>query len=635
MPFYVINDAFVVDNGGNIGIGTAFPRGALDVTATGVGLVVPIESESESGTVGGSGGGSGGGGGGGGSIPENAPAIRMSRALGRFERRVQNAWKSSVIWSPAVLSATPTKLQNIGMQTVVTGSYIEPSAVWSFIGANGQEYPCVSQWTNAQTVTLTRPVVFPVSNEPYRLKVYNMDSKTQFITSTLFFDAGDGPSFVTAAGNLSNLTPSTYYNPGIVIEAADEVGGGISNITINSDLAGSGLVSVFSGSNLLIQGTTTAVTNPTTYNFTATAIDLGGNTATRAYSFTIQSAITDLLQNGTFASTAYWTPSQAWSTSTGPWIQDNILFFGYVQTNVKQTIEIAVRQGIELDFSFEVRAETRNGSVDDTYRAYVDVYNTANTVVQTFGQTATTTITTTGTSTWTPVSFSSTVAASYNISKIVVTIEGRDVGNWAGAWYGPTFRNVRLRTSSAGVSYQSAFPPAALTNGVYSTTISGAAYGNGTYVISQSANGWADYKVWKLFNFTYGGFGDFWHTNDTFTATGNYYAGSENIVSGYNGEWVKIQMPVSIYLSKYRIWPRTDVSTSDPRDWRLYGSSNGSTWTLLDTQTNVSGWTRTVSESNYKEFTVSVSASCSYFALVVNRSYNSSMQMSELRFYGA
>lgn len=623
MPFYVINESFVFDTNGNIGIGTAYPRGALDLASTASGLVVPVEPlENES-----------GGGSGGASISVNTPAVRISRALGRFERRVQTAWKSSVLWYPVILSATPTKLQNVGMQTVVSGSNLEPSATWSFVGANGQEYPCISQWTNAQTVTLTRPLEFPVSNEPYRLKVYNTESKTQFVTSTLFFDAGEGPTFVTASGSLSNLSTSTYYNPGLVIEAIDEVGGGMSNIAINGDLSSSGLNAVFEGSNLLIQGTTATVENATTFNFTATATDLGGNTATRAFSFTIQPPYIFLLMNGTFASTTHWTPSIAWNNnSSGPWIQDNTLFFGWGSASVTQIINIKDIQGLQLNFSYEYYADWFNASANDTYKAYVEVYDSANTLVHTFGQSTTFTITTTGSTTWYPVTFSTTTAAN-NINRIVVTIQGNDAGGWSGAWYGPRFRNVSLRTSS-GATYLYEYPPAALTNGVYSTTISGAAYGNGAYVISQSANGWSDYKVWKLFNYTYGNFGDFWHTNDTFDASTQYYTGSEYIVSGYNGEWVKIQMPVSITLAKYRIWPRTDVSNRDPRDWRLYGSSDGTNWTLLDTRTNVSGWTQTVSYMNFKEFSVSVVASCSYFALVVNRSYNTAMQISELRFYG-
>lgn len=85
------------------------------------------------------------------------------------------------------------------------------------------------------------------------------------------------------------MLPNTVYNPAIVISATDEVNGGISNISIDSALTGSGLTATFSNSSLIIGGTTVDAQSLLSFNFTSTALDFGGNAASRAYSFTIKS----------------------------------------------------------------------------------------------------------------------------------------------------------------------------------------------------------------------------------------------------------------------------------------------------------------------------------------------------------
>jgi len=279
MFFYSMYDVVVIDTGGNIGIGTVYPQSAIDTGNNNVGFVIPtapvaatstsVSTPTESVKVG---------------------TLRVNASFQRFEvvNRFGNSWKSpSSGLLPYVTTATPTKLQNIGMQAYITGANFEPYAQWSFIGNDATEYPCVSQNLGHQDARVQRPDYFPVSNEPYRLRIYNPDTKLEFVTSTILFDAGEGPAFVQPSGSLSNLNPSTTYTRGIVIDATDEVGGGISNITINNPLTGSGLVSQFVNGSLFINGTTSNVSSVVTYNFIASALDTGGNVSSRAYSFSI------------------------------------------------------------------------------------------------------------------------------------------------------------------------------------------------------------------------------------------------------------------------------------------------------------------------------------------------------------
>ena len=273
--FYSIFDSFVLDSSGNIGIGTAYPKTVIDIANRTDAIIIPSQYVVTTETV---------------TESSNVPKVgvlRMNKAYGRFEKKMGANWVQTSIWQPVIVSATPTKLQNVGMQTTVDGTLFEINSVWSFVGNDGTNYPCISQYVNQTRVILTRPDIFPVSKSPYRIRVYNSEAAKEYVSSTLLIDAGVGPVFVQPTGALSNLTSSITYTRGIVIDAIDEIGGGISNITINNSLIGSGLSNQFLNGSLFINGTTSNVSSVVTYNFVASAVDTGGNVSSRAYSFSI------------------------------------------------------------------------------------------------------------------------------------------------------------------------------------------------------------------------------------------------------------------------------------------------------------------------------------------------------------
>ena len=94
------------------------------------------------------------------------------------------------------------------------------------------------------------------------------------------------------------------------------------------------------------------------------------------------------------------------------------------------------------------------------------------------------------------------------------------------------------------------YPPAtARTFTQNATLISGQSYGNGLYILSASSqysSTTIDYGPYKMFGST----GE-WTTETAMYApsTGNY--GGTFSFNGYNGEWIKIQLPVKIKLTKY------------------------------------------------------------------------------------
>ena len=72
-------------------------------------------------------------------------------------------------------------------------------------------------------------------------------------------------------------------------------------------------------------------------------------------------------------------------------------------------------------------------------------------------------------------------------------------------------------------------------------------------------------------------------------ATGVYIGASSTTATtngsssaAYRGEWLQIQMPQAIAATGYSLF--ISGNTASPKSWVLLGSSNGSTWTVLDTQ---------------------------------------------------
>ena len=77
----------------------------------------------------------------------------------------------------------------------------------------------------------------------------------------------------------------------------------------------------------------------------------------------------------------------------------------------------------------------------------------------------------------------------------------------------------------------------------------------------------------------------------------NWYAGSEEKISGYRGEWIQITFPNAFYLSEIEIY--TDHGWKQPRLLHIFGSNDGgSNYTFIDTADNNLYWATT--SSGYK-----------------------------------
>ena len=115
-----------------------------------------------------------------------------------------------------------------------------------------------------------------------------------------------------------------------------------------------------------------------------------------------------------------------------------------------------------------------------------------------------------------------------------------------------------------------------------------------------------------------------WTVSGVFYSDGNYTRSpaTTTIIDGvsYAGEWLQIQLPQAIVLHKYSLLGRWNEITRSPKLFYLAGSNDNSTWTMLDTQTNITGWIVGIPF----EFTVNRKSNAyRYFRIVINQNNGS------------
>ena len=169
-----------------------------------------------------------------------------------------------------------------------------------------------------------------------------------------------------------------------------------------------------------------------------------------------------------------------------------------------------------------------------------------------------------------------------------------------------------LRAYPAG-PYDRMYPPTRnFTSGT--KTISGQAYGNGEYVVAQSEI-YGSYAGWKAFN---GIDGVGVHFNNRYTSsTGSYSSTNRYLVTGYYGDWLTIELPDPINLTKYGFKQRGSYAARAPGQYKIYGSTDGSNWTALVHKTS----TITYTGVDFEE-SISTTGKYKHFGLVVNQLYD-------------
>jgi hypothetical protein len=182
--------------------------------------------------------------------------------------------------------------------------------------------------------------------------------------------------------------------------------------------------------------------------------------------------------------------------------------------------------------------------------------------------------------------------------------------------YGDEFSNIIEPVVTPGItSVERMYPP--LRDFTAATrTITGQSYGNGTYIVSASSNHSNEPPFRILDGTTFP-----WTISSTTGAYGGSpagtYTGSQSL-AGYSGEWVKVQLPVAINLTRYIIEAGSIGGTSRvPAVYKIFGSNDNINWVELVNKSTPLVVADYVS-SKYEE-KVSTSNYFRYFALVVNK----------------
>ena len=170
------------------------------------------------------------------------------------------------------------------------------------------------------------------------------------------------------------------------------------------------------------------------------------------------------------------------------------------------------------------------------------------------------------------------------------------------------------------------YPPAPMSSYLLDTTGNAAVtYGQGKYVASSSSELASSFS-WQAFNKLpqTPATPTEWTTNNGYAS--GVYTGSVTTVDAlgiaYAGEWIQLQMPVSVILTTYSIQPSADAANSQsPVKWWILGSRDGLNWTLVDSRSGITVWTNSGTQS----FTASATQAYNYFRLVANQGISTTL----------
>jgi hypothetical protein len=110
---------------------------------------------------------------------------------------------------------------------------------------------------------------------------------------------------------------------------------------------------------------------------------------------------------------------------------------------------------------------------------------------------------------------------------------------------------------------------------------------NGTYISSMSSVYGVGYEAYRAFDSDVSTFA---HTIPYYLTSGLYTGPNKTPVIniGYiAGEWIQIQLPYSLYVTRYSIMPRIGYAGQFQKAWYLVGSNNGITWYTIDNRTDI------------------------------------------------
>jgi hypothetical protein len=193
----------------------------------------------------------------------------------------------------------------------------------------------------------------------------------------------------------------------------------------------------------------------------------------------------------------------------------------------------------------------------------------------------------------------------------------RSLSGQTGTTLGVQGRGLKAVSLGATRSVQS-YPPAPMSSYLLDTTSNASVtYGQGKYVASASSeyttgSNWAWTAFDNIATTT-------WQSPyNTYSSSSPYgYIGSvttvDNLGNSYPGEWVQLQMPVSVLLSSYSVQGYT--SPYGPASWVLVGSRDGINWTFVDRRTGIT-WSGSLPVT-VQTFVTSATQAYNYYRYII------------------
>ena len=163
------------------------------------------------------------------------------------------------------------------------------------------------------------------------------------------------------------------------------------------------------------------------------------------------------------------------------------------------------------------------------------------------------------------------------------------------------------------------------------TSASRNAYENGYKVTYSSEYNTTTWTADHVFNSDLtDGAGSWASAGNKYTSSGQTYSGGASI-GGFSGEYVHLELPVSIHLSLVRMLPRTYAlpCPQAPKNYSIIASTDGVTYDLLE---------RVIDEPDsgiFKEIHINTSKSYNRFAIVVEKTISADVVgITEIEYYG-
>ena len=164
------------------------------------------------------------------------------------------------------------------------------------------------------------------------------------------------------------------------------------------------------------------------------------------------------------------------------------------------------------------------------------------------------------------------------------------------------FNNSSKNTYTKILPAVNRYPPSSLdsatgTNTLQSLILSGFSYGNGKYIVSASTSINASFAPKEAFDLNITSDNNLWMSGLGYNGAPGLYTGSISTIYNTNlsylGEWLQIQLPQSIVLTRYLLVGQFGTAGTEgrgPKNFIIVGSNDGINWTLIDLRTNITGW---------------------------------------------